>query len=208
MNQNQNRNHMNFLELAKNRYTTKVYDPAKRISEEKIEELKQIMRLSPSSINSQPWKFFFISDENMKNKLAAVSYFNEQKIKDASHLVVFTVIDHLPAFEAQIKSHLPEGSVAYYNQFKKPKAENELKSWLSNQVYISLGFFLSACASMDIDATAMGGLQPEAYDSILEISGYKTLFAVAIGYRNPNDFNQPSKNSKLRLDIDRIIVSI
>ena len=44
---------MNFLELAKNRYTTKHYS-TKRISDEDIAQLKEILRLAPSSINSQP----------------------------------------------------------------------------------------------------------------------------------------------------------
>ena len=50
---------MNFLELAQNRYTTKYYS-TKRISDEDIAQLKEILRLAPSSINSQPWQFVFI----------------------------------------------------------------------------------------------------------------------------------------------------
>lgn len=37
---------MNFLELAKNRYTTKHYS-TKRISDEDIAQLKEILRLTP-----------------------------------------------------------------------------------------------------------------------------------------------------------------
>ena len=59
---------MNFLDLAKPRYATKKYDTAKQISKEQIEELKEILRLSPSSINSQPWKFTFVTDEAVKKK--------------------------------------------------------------------------------------------------------------------------------------------
>ena len=53
---------MNFLELAKNRYTTKSYRNEK-ISEDKIQKLKEILRLAPSSINCQPWKFYFIDNQ-------------------------------------------------------------------------------------------------------------------------------------------------
>lgn len=42
------------------RYTTKKYDATKRISAEDIEIIKQALRLSASSINSQPWKFAVI----------------------------------------------------------------------------------------------------------------------------------------------------
>ena len=198
---------MNFLDLAKSRYTTKSYNPNKRISEETITELKEILSLSPSSINSQPWKFIFISDEKLKSELASVSYFNQQKINDASHLVVFSVIDDIQLFENQIRQNLPEGSVNYYNQFLKPKPESEIKSWLEHQVYLSLGFFLSACASMDIDSSPMEGIKNEEYDKILQLDGYRSLFAVAIGYRNPEDFNQPSVKAKSRLSLEQTIQS-
>lgn len=199
---------MNFLDLAKSRYTTKSYNPNKRVTEETITELKAILSLSPSSINSQPWKFIFISDENIKSELASVSYFNQQKINEASHLVVFSVINDIQQFEDQIKQNLPEGSVNYYNQFLKTKPETEIKSWLEHQVYLSLGFFLSACASMNIDSSPMEGIKNEEYGKILQLDGYKALFAVAIGFRNPEDTNQPSVKSKSRLPLEQIIKSI
>src|SRR5882762_9678860 len=111
---------MSFLDLAKSRYTAKKYNSDEKISYEKIEELKEILLLSPSSINSQPWKFTFVSDEKVKRNLASVSYFNDQKIIEASHLVVFSVIDNIEKFEEQIRQNLPAGAVGYYNQFLKP----------------------------------------------------------------------------------------
>lgn len=41
---------MNFLQAMQERYTTKVYDETKKIDEKEITELKEILRLSPSSI--------------------------------------------------------------------------------------------------------------------------------------------------------------
>lgn len=196
---------MDFLNLSKTRYTTKKYDALRKISDNEIEQLKEILRLSPSSINSQPWKFIFVSNEEIKNQLAQVSYFNDQKIKDASHLVIFCAIDDVQHFENQINKNLPEGAVAYYNQFVKPSSESEIKSWLRNQVYISLGCFLSACASMSIDSTPMEGINLKEYDSILNLKNYATLFAVAIGFRDINDPNQPNIKSKTRLKMEEII---
>ncbi|MFK8275003.1 NAD(P)H-dependent oxidoreductase [Capnocytophaga cynodegmi] len=198
---------MNFLDLAKNRYTTKVYQN-KKISEEKINDLKEILRLAPSSINSQPWRFIFVSDENKKQELAKVSFFNESKINNASHLVVFLGFDDLEKFESQIRKCLPDGQVNYYLQNVKPKGEEVTKKWLHRQVYISLGYFLSACASMGIDSTPMEGIQIEKYDEILQQDGYKTLFAVAIGYRDSNDSNQPDKNPKSRLPLEEVIFEL
>ncbi|PRD57070.1 nitroreductase family protein [Sphingobacterium gobiense] len=199
---------MSFFDIAKNRYTTKTYNPNERISEDTVEKLKEIIRLSPSSINSQPWKFTFVSDESTKQKLADASYWNAGRINEASHLIVFSAIDDIEKFEQQIKENLPEGSVNYYNQFVKPKGNTEIKYWLRHQVYLSLGFFLSACASLNIDSTPMEGLINDEYDNILPLNGYKTLFAVAIGYRNPEDANQPSVSPKSRLPLEQIVQSI
>ena len=116
------------------------------------------MRLSPSSINSQPWKYAFVADAEVKAKLAEASFFNANKVKDCSHLVVFSAIDNLEAFEAQINAHLPAGAVGYYNDFLKALPEHEIKAWFGKQVYLSIGFFLAACAAMGIDSTPMEGI--------------------------------------------------
>ena len=199
---------MDCLHLAEHRYTTKKYNPTQRIPENRILELKNIHRLSPSSINSQPWRFIFVSDEAIKEKLAKQSFFNEEKIKDASHLVVFTVINDINKFEEQIEKHLQPGSVGYFKQFLKPLPEDQIKSWLSNQVYLSLGFFLGACASMGIDSTPMEGIQKDGYDTILKLDGYTTLFAVAIGYRDEEDANQPTLKQKSRMDLEAVVQSL
>lgn len=199
---------MNFLDLAESRYSTKKYNSNEKITDEKIQQLKKILWLSPSSINSQPWQFIFVSDKKTKQELAGVSFFNEQKINEASHLVVFSVIDNLEKFEDQIRQNLPEGAVGYYSKFLKPLPEAEIKSWLKHQVYLSLGFFLSACASLEIDSTPMEGIDGKAYDKVLKLENYRSLFAVAIGHRNPEDTNQPSVKPKSRLPFESIIKTI
>ena len=57
---------MNILELIQKRYTAKHYQSDKAIPQDKIEELKEILRLTPSSINIQPWKFTFVQNPEMK----------------------------------------------------------------------------------------------------------------------------------------------
>ncbi len=57
---------MDFLELSKKRFTAKKFDPSKKIPEDDIKKLKEILRLSPSSVNSQPWVFIFGSSDQAK----------------------------------------------------------------------------------------------------------------------------------------------
>ncbi len=199
---------MSFLESMQRRYTTKKYDASKKIENQKIETLKEILHLSPSSINSQPWRFTFISDSDTKKKLSEVSWLNTNKVLDSDTVVVFSRINNINLFEEQIEKGLPKGAVDYYKEFIKPQPEEQIKAWFGRQVYLALGILLSACAEMGIDATPMEGIEPKNYDSILNQTDYTTLVVVAIGYRDQDDFNQPSKNPKSRRDINKVIETI
>lgn len=198
---------MSFLEIAKNRYTTKKY-ANRAIPVKIVEGLMEVLRLSPSSINSQPWKFVFVSNERVKQQLAEASYFNANKVSDASHVVVFCVVDGKERFVEQLKKHSRPADLQRYMQFVEGMPNDRIMPWLKNQVYISLGFFLSACAASGIDATPMEGINQKEYDAILKVEGYKTLFAVAIGYRAEDDANQPNITAKKRLPLDEVVLNI
>ena len=48
---------MNLKETLNWRYTTKEYDASKKISDTDMAEIKNLLRMSPSSVNLQPWHF-------------------------------------------------------------------------------------------------------------------------------------------------------
>ena len=194
---------MNFLEIAQKRYTAKAYRNEK-ISEAKIKELAEILRLAPSSVNSQPWKFAIIGDEALKADLAGHSFFNEQKIKEASHLVVFFAKDNVAEFEENFKKVAPQPILEFYVGMKAGDEKNA-KTWFQKQVYISLGFFLAACGAEGIDATPMEGIDTAYYSEKLQVEGYKAVLAVAVGYHSEADSNHPSKTPKRRLPLDEVV---
>ena len=194
---------MNFLEIAQKRYATKAYRNEK-ISEAKIKELAEILRLAPSSVNSQPWKFAIIGDEALKADLAGHSFFNEQKIKEASHLVVFFAKDNVAEFEENFKQVAPQPILEFYAGMKAGDEKNA-KTWFQKQVYISLGFFLAACGVEGIDATPMEGIDTAYYSEKLQVEGYKAVLAVTVGYHSEADSNHPSKTPKRRLPLDEVV---
>lgn len=199
---------MSFLEKMQKRYTVKKYDSQVKVDPEKINELKAILNLSPSSINSQPWNFVFINDQQTKEKLSEISYHNKEKVIECSDLIVFQVLKNVEDFEKQIHENLPEGAVGYYNSMVKPKGDLEIKFWMRNQVYLSLGVLLSACADMEIDCTPMEGIMPEKYDEIIQNDTYESVFAVAIGKKSEEDKNQPTITPKKRLATEKVVVEI
>ena len=188
---------MNFLNLAQNRYTTKMYN-GKRIPEDTLNQLKEILRLAPSSINSQPWQFVFVGEERKNNLFAPLSLINEEQVKAASHIVIFRVLESVARFEQEAPSYISESGFAFYQKYIKSQGDAHVETWMGHQVYVALGYFLSACAAMGIDSTPMEGILPSEYDKHLPKDGYRTLFAVAIGYRDPEDANQPNRTPKRR----------
>lgn len=84
---------MDIVSVALKRYSTKAFDPSKKLTAEEADKIKTLLQYSPSSTNSQPWHFIVASTEEGKARVAksaAGNYtFNERKMLDASHVVVF-----------------------------------------------------------------------------------------------------------------------
>jgi len=199
---------MNILELIQKRYTAKQYNSDKAIPQEKIEDLKEILRLTPSSINIQPWKFTFVQNPEIKAQLAKVSMHNEEKINQAKLLVIFSVADDLDAFQKVVDNELPQARRNWYNQIKASMPEADLKTWLSKQVYIALGVGLTASISLGLDSTAMEGIESDKYMAILNMKDYKPLFAMAVGYGSEEDLNRIEVTPKSRRSLDNVIETI
>ncbi len=190
---------MSFLKAMQRRYTTKVYDPsASPISEEQIGELMEALRLSPSSINSQPWGIRLISDQATRERLAEHSRFNADKVRQASHLVVLCVYKDGETFAGERLGDMQEYAADYFRANIAPLGEEAVMSWLSRQVYIALGVLLSGAATMGIDSTTMEGIDTDAYTEALGLRDYRVLVAVALGKRSDEDYNQLSLSPKKR----------
>jgi nitroreductase/dihydropteridine reductase len=84
---------MNIADLVQTRYTTKAFDPSRQLSADQVAQIETLLRFSPSSTNSQPWHFFIAGSAEGKARVAkatsAAYAFNEAKVLNASHVVVF-----------------------------------------------------------------------------------------------------------------------
>jgi nitroreductase len=72
------------------RYATKVFDSSKKIPADTWAALEESLVLTPSSFGLQPWKFFIIQDQELREKLVAHTW-RQRQVADCSHLVVMTV---------------------------------------------------------------------------------------------------------------------
>jgi len=207
------------------RYTAKKYDETKRVSQEDMAIIKEALRLSASSINSQPWKFIVIESDEAKqrfhNTFANMHQFNQPHAKAASHTILFaydpkfTKEKFAKRVDAEVTSgHLP---AEMYNNFMGAYAfadantdENGFNgNWTKAQVYLALGNLLHTLARLGIDSTPMEGVDPALIGEEFkeELEGHICEVALAIGYhKDGEDYNHGLP--KARLAMDHVITTL
>lgn len=189
---------MDILKLLQSRYTTKVYDLSFRLSEEQLATIKEVLRLSPSSINSQPWAFELIEDEALKSVLAEESRSNLERVKQASLLIVFYTYRDVETFiKERIDTQEPPVQ-AYFHTYIASQGREAIQAWQTHQVYIALGVLLTSLASMGLNSTPMEGINIDKYDELLGREKYRPVLAVLVGRHAEDDFNHPSRKNKQR----------
>ncbi|HAB1173937.1 TPA_asm: oxygen-insensitive NAD(P)H nitroreductase [Salmonella enterica subsp. enterica serovar Enteritidis] len=211
---------MDIVSVALQRYSTKAFDPSKKLTAEEADKIKTLLQYSPSSTNSQPWHFIVASTEEGKARVAksaAGNYtFNERKMPDASHVVVFcakTAMDDA-WLERVVDQEDADGRFAT----PEAKAENDkgrrffadmhrvsLKDdhqWMAKQVYLNVGNFLLGVAAMGLDAVPIEGFDAEVLDAEfgLKEKGYTSLVVVPVGHHSVEDFNAGLPKSRLPLE--------
>ena len=199
------------------RYAVKKFDPSQKISEADWFVLEESLRLAPSSYGLQPWKFIVVQDPEIRATLTPVSW-NQTQVQDCSHYVVFATLTKIePAYVEKFvrkMAQVREVDVASLENYKNMMVSDLVngprsaiaKWWSQRQSYIAMGMLMETAALLNIDSCPIEGIDPPAYDRILQLEGsdYATVASVALGYRSSEDKYQLLK--KVRFDRDDVIV--
>ena len=208
---------MDILSAAKKRHTAKAYDSARRIPEEVMQQVYDLLRSSASSVNSQPWHFIVANTPEGRARIAKATQggyvYNAAKVNDASHVIVLCArVDmdeaHLHALleqeerdgrfrDAQARAGQEATRRGYVNQHRY--GTKDVAQWLEKQVYLALGTALVGAATLEIDATPMEGFDQKILDAEfgLNENGLTSLVLVSFGYSSPADFNAGLPKSRL-----------
>lgn len=207
------------------RHTTKKYDAGRKIPQEDLDVLFEAMRLSASSINSQPWKFVVIESdearERMHKTFAHKYQFNQPHVFDCSQIILFaynpryTRDDYAEVVDKGIedKRTKPEDREGAFGGFMFAELNTDetgnTSNWTKAQTYLALGNTLHTLARLKIDATPMEGIDTDLVNEAFkkELDGYQCDVALAIGYHHPEeDYN--AKLPKSRRNSNSILVHI
>jgi nitroreductase len=207
------------LENLNWRYATKKFDSTKTIAAETWAALEESLVLTPSSYGLQPWKFWVITNAELREQLKPLSW-NQAQVTDCSHYVVFAIkknlslehLDHFIARTAEVRGITVEAIAGYRNIIASdvvygPRSLT-VNEWATRQVYIALGNFMTSAAMIGVDTCPMEGIEAPKYDKLLGLSekGYATVVACAAGYRAEDD--KYANLAKVRFLKDEVIETL
>jgi nitroreductase len=177
------------------RYSVKVFDPNKKVSDEDLHTILEAGRLAPSAQGLEPWTILVVENPQARAGVRAGT-FDQPKVTDASHLIVIArrrdtrenmVADRVarialasgvdPATLADARTALAAslGSMD----------DETLDNWNARQAYLPFGFMMFAAALLGIDVGVAGIGDQAAVDAALDLPA-KNLTAnavLAVGYR-------------------------
>jgi len=207
------------------RYSTKRYDKNLKISEKNLNTIFEAIRLTPSSINSQPWKLIVIESDDARLRLSKTFEekfkFNVNHVFESSQIILFA---HNPYFSLDDYKKIVEDGVRD-GRTHIDKVNDALKAftfvedntdkngfngnWSKAQVYIALGNVLHTLARLRIDSTPIEGITSKRVNEEFqnELSGYECHVCIAIGYHSESeDYNR--KLPKSRRDLKDILIRL
>ena len=190
--------------LQHQRYATKKFDPARRISDEDWAALVEVGRLAPSSLGFEPWKMLLLNNKKMKQDLKSIAWGAVSTLDGASHFVIYLArkgvnyetpyIERLMQ-EVRHRSYDPESAYAHrIKSFQegdfKLNDERSLFDWASKQTYIQMANMMNAAVLMGMDSCPIEGFDKDKVEAYLEEKGvldtseFGVSVMCAFGYRN------------------------
>lgn len=192
---------MTFIEQLNWRYATKKFDPTKEVSPAIEEQIMNAIRMAPSSFGLQPFHVTVVKNSDIKTKLRAAAW-NQEQLETAPFTLVFSSRNDITSrieqyFElasggdASVKLAM-QGYKDMMNGSLLPRTPAELDAWASKQAYIALGFAMAAAAELEVDTCPMEGFDSVQFKQILELpEGFHPAVILPVGYRSSDDVVRP-----------------
>ncbi len=177
------------------RYATKKFNPSKIVAHDAVERILEAIRLTATSSDLQPFEVFVVTNVEIREKIKAIGW-NQEQITDCSHLLVFAAWDDITADRVnamfdltnQVRGQVSEDWENYRQQLLgivAQRSQEENYQSAARQAYIGLGTALIAAAFERVDSTPMEGFDPAALDDILGLKAkhLRSVVILPLGYR-------------------------
>ena len=169
---------MEYFDLIRNRVSVRDYDPKKKINKEQLLKIAEAGRLAPSAANKQPWRFIFVSSDEMLEKVRLC--YGRQWFKNAPHILIVVGDKDL-------------------SWVRPTDGYNAIETDLT----IAMDHMILAAESLDISTCWIAAFDNDILRTALRIPYNETIFCITpLGY--PNDGYNKNKE-KTRKPLSEIV---
>lgn len=160
------------------------------ISKEDLNQIFELVRLTPSAWNLQPWRFHVITDTALKEKLQEAAY-GQQQVTSAPAVAILIsdmedVLANLPeTVHPGLSAERQQDEVANLSSFFGGMSVEERGQWGLTQTNIALGFLLTAIQGLGYASVPMLGFDQEKVKEILSLPEH-IKFAAMIPFGKPD----------------------
>ncbi len=199
---------MDFKDIVQQRYSCRKYQDRK-IADETIQNLLEIISRSVSARNLQPWKIRVVSDRKTLSELF-LSTGNQVQVRDCSHLIVLCAdTDYATLLEKMDQTMQAAGTpdqmrldlLGATRERVAGLHADHLLQWSEYQVFIALGNAVNGAYELGLGACPMTNFKKPEFSSILGLPAHLSpTVLVSLGY--PDDEPKP----KWRYPVSEILV--
>ncbi len=199
---------MEFKEVVRNRRSIRQYQ-SMPVRDATIQELLEIIGMSVSAMNLQPWKIKVVKDQELKDQVFADT-FGMNQVKTCSHLLVMCADTDYPTLIARatealttagVPADMSESMSQMATQITSGMSSERQLQWSQEQVYIALGNAVNGAYSLGLGACPMTAFDPAAVARTLELPPTVVPTAmVCVGYSA-----EPGA-PKLRYPVSEIVI--
>lgn len=162
---------MQFSDLITRRQSVRAYAD-RPVEQEKIDQLIEAVRLSPSASNSQPWKLILVTEPALKDRVARATY---------STLVAFN-------------KFVPQAPVLAVLVIEKPKVITQIGARLKDREFslidigIAAAHFCLQATELGLGTCMLGWFDETTIQELLQIPKQKRIgLIITLGYAAAED---------------------
>lgn len=198
------------------RYSTKVFDPTKKVSDADLHTILEAGRLAPSSQGLEPWTFLVVQQADMRNGVRAAT-FDQPKVTDAPYLIVVarrrdaaeTAANDRTARVARVSGVDPATLQSMHDSLEQGLRAWDparLDDWNARMAFIPFAYMTFAAALLGIDTGVAGIDDQQKLDATLGLpeKNLASTAVLAIGYRDPSD--SAALRPKVRREFDEAVI--
>ncbi len=175
------------------------------IPQDDMNRIFELVRLSPSAWNLQPWRFIVVTDPKLKEKLKNAAYDQEQVTSAPAVVIVASDMeDTLKSLSETVHPGVSEERKQQEVQFLSDHFEamsiEERGNWALAQTNIALGFLLLAIQSIGYSSVPMLGFDQEKVKEIVGLAQHVKIAAM-VPFGHADEEGYPHH----RFDLNKIV---